>query len=191
MAFLPSPEEFRQPFPDGLVTFAASIVTPLRLSAPDTDWLVSVGLPRSAAPFLNFGGKHEIELPTLSRLWNLPEKAGGLRYRAIGSNGYGDAICLDMDARGAVVYLNHDNGLSRVLINSSVRTLAASLLGFNRLVTATLKERGPKAFIKGEASEAALGAFVTLLQAQDPSALVKGTMWANELERLGRPSDTA
>ena len=121
-----TPEEFRAAFAmDGVVIFPADAVSSLAIAASDADWLTKVGLPRSAAPYLSFGSKYEINIPTVTELWGVND---GGRYRAIGSNGSGDPIAIDTATAGEVVYLSHDNAFQRVFINSSVTKLAEVLL---------------------------------------------------------------
>ena len=66
--------------------FPPSAVGALPIAAGDADWLVTVGLPRSAPPFLSFGGKPQISIPTVTELWGV---SGGDHYRVIGSTGSG------------------------------------------------------------------------------------------------------
>jgi hypothetical protein len=53
----------------------------------------------------------------------------------LGSNGSGDAICVDDSGNGKVVYLNHDNNMEIVLMNTSVTKLAGCLCIFNEFMT--------------------------------------------------------
>ena len=61
------------------------------------------GLPESAAPYLDFGGKHHAGIPSAADLWKAGEAFR--RYRIIGANGFGDPICLDVETGGAVCIL--------------------------------------------------------------------------------------
>jgi hypothetical protein len=81
----------------------------------------------------------------------------------LGSNGSGDPIVIELSSR-AIAYLNHDDGMRRVFINSSVATFAESLLLFQ---------------------EAQIdGAFASLparLASLDAAAAGPDTMWAREI----------
>jgi hypothetical protein len=173
-------EEFREAFAsDGVVTFPTAAVSYLSLAPSDADWLTKVGLPRSAAPFLGFGEAHEINMPTVSELWDVKDCS---QYRAIGSNGSGDPIAIDT-ATGEIVYLNHDNAFERVFINSSVTKLAELLLAYHRLIEEAQAANGPEAFLDGNVPPDTLSKFVALAETVDPAALKSG-MWAEELEQL-------
>jgi hypothetical protein len=175
-----TPEEFRAAFArDGVVTFPAAVVSSLSLNASDAEWLTRVGLPRSAAPFLDFGSKHEINLPTVAELWGMED---GSRYRAIGSNGSGDPIAIDT-ATGEIVYLNHDNGFERVFINSSVTKLAEALCAYQRLIAEAQAANGPQAYLNGNVPSESLRRFVSLMEKLDPPALRTG-LWFEELDQL-------
>ena len=180
-----TPEEFRAAFAqDGLVTFPAAAVSSLPIAAADADWLMRVGLPRSTAPFLDFGSKHEINIPTVTELWGVKECS---QYRAIGSNGSGDPVAIDT-ASGEIVYLNHDNAFQRVFINSSVTRLAEALLAYHRLIAEAQAANGPEAFLDGNVPPSSLSRFVSLLETLDPAALKSG-MWAEELEQFEGRAD--
>src|SRR6185295_19068815 len=85
------------------------------------------------APFLNFAPPKKGTLPRASEtLWHLtPDYA---RYRVIGSNIAGDPVCIDEQAEGQIVYLIHDNYFERILMASSVFTLAECLLLFRAFI---------------------------------------------------------
>ena len=113
-----SPDDFKQAWErdvDKLVTFLPEVVATLRVTQDQRAFLIATGLPESAAPYFDFGGKHYIGIPSAAELW----KAGPAfqRYRVIGANGCGDPICLDEESDGAVVYLNHDDEMKRCFVN--------------------------------------------------------------------------
>jgi len=174
-------EEFHNAFPDGVVTFPATEVNFLPIAGRDAHWLIKVGLPRSAAPFLSFGNQDELKLPTLKELWRVSD---GLNYRIIGSTGNGDPIAINASMPGEIVYLNHDNQFQRVFMNSSVVQLAEALVGYQRMINQAISANGPDAYLDGDIPTEALALFVALLDRVDPLALAGG-MWAEEIEQLG------
>lgn len=176
-----TPEEFRDAFAmNGVVPFPVEAVSSLPIAAADADWLTNVGLPRSAAPFLGFGGEFEINIPTAAELWRLND---GGRFRVIGSNGSGDPIAVDTATNGEVVYLNHDSAFQRVFINSSVTKLAEALLAYHRLIAESKAANGTEAYLDGNVPPEALRKFVSLVTSLDPPALESG-MWVEEFEQL-------
>lgn len=115
-----------------LLRFPPESLADLKISVDARNFLIEAGLPDSAAPFLSFEVPKDGSLPRVSQAWQLPETYNP--FRVIGFNGSGDPICLDENAFGAVIFLNHDNHFERVLMNSSVLQLAESLLVFRGCV---------------------------------------------------------
>lgn len=129
--------------------------------------------------FLDFGSKHEIDIPTVAELWGLKEYS---QYRVIGSNGSGDPVTIDT-TNGEVVYLNHDNAFQRVFINSTVTKLAEVLFAYDRLIAEAQAANGPEAYLDGNVPDESLRRFTLLVETLDPDALKSG-MWPEELEQL-------
>ena len=115
-----------------LLHFPPESLADVKIPVDARNFLLEAGLPDSAAPFLNFEVPKKGSLPTVSQEWKLPENYS--HFRVIGFNGSGDPICLDENASGAVVYLNHDTRFERILINTSVLHLAESLLAFRSCI---------------------------------------------------------
>ncbi len=143
-----TPQQFKESWErqehEHLVLFPQQSLADVRLPADAQSFLVEVGLPEDAAPFLSFKPPRSGTLQRVSANWRQSSEFN--RYRIIGSNGSGDPVCIDEEAGGQVVYLNHDNHFQRVLMASSVITLAACLLqvrdfaaesgGFDEMMTA-------------------------------------------------------
>jgi hypothetical protein len=110
---------------DRFVTYPADRAALLRISESDRAFLIESGLPADAAPFLNFDLASKISLTPID---GFPDSA------IIGHNNYGDAICLDQNDAGAVVYYNHDRNMERVMMNSSLSAFAQSLCAFAALL---------------------------------------------------------
>jgi hypothetical protein len=125
-----TPQQFKQRWErtknERLVAFPQDSLSDVRLSADAREFLVEAGLPKEAAPFLNFKPPKSGALTRVSVVWHQPPAFA--RYRIIGSNGSGDPVCIDEEIGGQVVYLNHDNLFQRVLMASSVFTLAECLM---------------------------------------------------------------
>lgn len=160
IASLPEvPDELRDELDlERFVTFDADAVAALSLAPEDSAILSCVGLPNSASPWLTF------ELDPKRRLKPID---GFPRMLAIGSNAYGDYVCLDMNANAAVVYVNHDDSNARVFINSSVSNLTKSLCLY-----LTHRHAGDPADLL-----AAIGLF-------DPDAVLAGAFWHHESAAL-------
>lgn len=177
-----TPAEFRDRWiaeGEELVTYPASALVGVRLPPEARTFLLDAGLPRSAAPCLDFRAPIESTLPTASEMWHLPE--GFARYRVIGSNGFGDPVCIDEDDNGAIVYLNHDNEFARVFVNSSAPQLAECLLAFRGLIRESQSRNGPEAYLDGKIPDDVLDAFVETLKAVDGVTLYDDSMWEAEV----------
>jgi hypothetical protein len=132
-----TPQEFKRNWErvkgERLILFPETSLSDVRLPSEAAAFLTFAGLPDQAAPFLAFGPPKHGTLERVSIRWCQPPALS--RYRIIGSNGSGDPVCLDDDILGQVVYLNHDNRLQRVLMASSVFTLAECLLQLRDLIS--------------------------------------------------------
>jgi len=165
-----------------LAIFPSAVFDELPVPAEAKAFLGQVGLPESAAPFLDFAPPKTGVLPTVAQLWRLKDvDLDG--YYVIGSNGSGDSIAVG--PAGAVYYLNHDAGFSPCYINRDVRTMSEVLLCYRQLVEAALAAGGPDGFLDGAVTSESTTTLRRLLEARDPHALTEGSMWAEELDALG------
>lgn len=165
-----------------LVIFSSAVFEGLPAPAEAKTFLGEVGLPASAAPFLDFAPPKTGVLPTVAQIWRL-EDADLHGYYVIGSNGSGDSIAIG--PAGAVYYLNHDAGFRPCYINRGVRTMSEVLLCYRQLVADAIAANGPDGFLDGAVTSESTTALRRLLEARDPKALAEGSMWAEELEVLG------
>src|SRR5262245_47798383 len=162
--------------------FAKETVQGLRLSEDDKAFLIQAGLPEDAAPFLTFEAPKSEDLPTVAEQWKLTNEFE--RFRVIGFDGSGSPIALDEEANGEVVRLDHDNSFARVLMNKSVRHLAASLLAYRKMITDSQAEFGEDAFLDGKTSPAVRQGLRQALISIDPAAMKHGCFWHDELQIL-------
>ncbi|MDZ4781334.1 MAG: SUKH-4 family immunity protein [Planctomycetia bacterium] len=145
------------------VRFPISLVQNLMIRPPDKAILSESGLPNQASPFLSFGLSPKDMLQRLSDGYGLD--ASYDRYSMIGHNGSGDMICIDEQNEGSVVYLNHDNNMQVVFMNSSVTALAECLC----ILAVFMRSK--------DATECR-----DALQRADSSAMRSGTFWPNEID---------
>ena len=142
-------------------------------------FLVEVGLPAQAAPFLDFGPPKSGTLERVSAVWHQPPAFD--RYRMIGGNGSGDPVCFDEETGGQIVYLNHDNRFQRVLMASSIFTLAECLVELRDVIAGV---GGDTERVTREQYDALLVRF----QAIDPESGGESGFWQQEIGCL--PSAT-
>jgi hypothetical protein len=121
-------------------------------------------------------------LPTVAEQWKLTNEFE--RFRAIGFDGSGSPIALDVEANGEVVCLDHDNRFARVLMNKSVRQLAESLLAYRNMIKDSQAEFGEDAFLDGKTSLAVRQRLRQTLTSIDPAAMKPGCFWHEALQEL-------
>ena len=166
------PKEFRERFlktipkraPSRLrrfVKFKKSMIEPLNLNSDDRDILIKVGLPGSAAPFLDFSA---YGIDTLDDYADLVPDAS--RYYIIGHNGSGDAIAIDIN-NGHIVYFNHDMDLEKVFMNSNIVSFIECLC----LYAENWKSKKPDVLFE-------------MLAATDPAIEESNSFWIKEIEML-------
>ena len=181
-----TPEEFKENWiagGDKLVVFRPEAVLSLKLAPAAKEFLACIGLPEDAAPYLSFGdGQCEL-FPSVSEIWKQPKEFR--RYRVIGSNGSGDPVCIDEEAEGRIVYLNHDDEFKVGFMNSSVTQLALSLLHFRQVVQTTLSLNGRDAFLDGNYPDFVVNDFINKMEVMDSAAIKAETFWFNTILNEG------
>jgi hypothetical protein len=145
--------------------FPRERIDELKIDDGSKDILREVGFPEDAAPFLSFTAKEDKVLKKLPSVFSFlgPDFD---HYRLFGSNGSGDFVCID-ESNGNIVYLNHDSGMKRVFINSSLSLFAESLC----LMAKALQ------------SDYTVD-FYGALSRIDPEALSEESMWPAEYEMM-------
>ena len=156
-----------------LVRFSEDDLAGANLPSETRSFLLEVGLPGEASPFLTFAPEKLGWIPQSSR----PE--GFDTYIAIGSNGSGDPVVVA--SSGAILYLNHDRNFIPTYINRDVATLAESLLRYRSLISETQRIGGPDAYLDGAVPAHLRDDFANYLTAADPKSLEAGAMWTEEL----------
>ncbi|MDM5155418.1 SUKH-4 family immunity protein [Bacillus sp. DX1.1] len=150
------------------------------LSIDTRRFLSEAGLPKSAAPFIEFDNPTEL-MQNVTRKFGMPIDFEF--YWLIGSNGSGDPLCID-ERTDKVVYLHHDNNYEEIFINSSIHQFAESLLLFSKLIDEAIHLNGEFAFLENEIPESVRIWFENELKRIDSKALEKNTFWSEEIENL-------
>jgi hypothetical protein len=181
-----TPQEFKQRWEDvpddRLVAFPESSLADVRVPTDARAFLIEAGLPAEAAPSLDFGPPKRGTLEKVSVVWHQPSAFD--RYRIIGGNGSGDPVCLDEATEGEVVYLNHDNNFKRVLMGSSVFSLAECLLHLRDVIA---KAGGDTEQVPQEEYIGLLERFRSI----DPASSGEGGFWERELGSFQPAKDPA
>lgn len=164
------------------VLFPPQAVRQLNIPRDAQDFLIERGLPRYAAPFLDFSAPEGDRFMVMAEIFGLGDDFSS--YAVIGSNGSGDPIAIASDGSGVVVYFNHDNRFERVFMNSSVGQLAASLEAYKELIVQTRAEKGEAAFINNDIPAHLHDWIEGTLGGIDPDALQDGCHWREEVDSL-------
>ena len=125
------------------------------LTEQDRRFLREIGMPRSAAPFLSFRHHPETDYDYL------PDG-----YYPIGSDGAGNAICVDSGS-GNVILLDHDFKMQRIFLNSTLLKFAECLCLYTEHLTI---EKMEKCF--------------DAMRAADAELVAQGDWWQTEIRNF-------
>jgi hypothetical protein len=139
------------------VSFDPVVLENNALRSDEISFLTSGGLPHSAAPYLSFQSHSDADLEHLYEIRWCPRTLFPL-----GSTGEGDPLGIELSSH-AVVYLNHDDDMRRVFINSSLSSFAESLVWYQEL-----------------RHTRQLGRLLEKISVFDPQATVEGSMWHSQ-----------
>ena len=132
-----SPTEFQKIWVaegDRLICCVPDRTKVLQIPEESRLFLISPGLPEEAAPGLTFLRTRDQLLQTISEVSHRPDEFR--RYRIIGSDVFGDPICVDEQLNGRVVYLNHEDEFLVGFINS--RDRKSTRLNSSHVVTSRM-----------------------------------------------------
>jgi hypothetical protein len=142
------------------------------------EFLTSIGLPDSAAPFVSFDRK---ELRTIEQIYSTGNLADNFLVD-IGFDGAGDPICINMQDNCKIVALNHEDNFERRFVNTSVRELFAFLTIYKEFADKLIQLRGDFAFLDSNFTDDELNEFLGQLKSVDNEALLsEDTFWSQEI----------
>lgn len=165
-----------------LIRFQKKTLSGLAIADTDKVFLTSAGLPKSAAPFLEFELPESGLVPTVADTWKQPDSLR--RFRVIGFDGSGNPIAIDENCHGEIVVLDHENKFKRVLMNTSIAQLAESLLAYRNMIKDAQAINVEDAFLDGKIPAETRRALELELQRIDPAAVKPGGFWHTELKNL-------
>jgi hypothetical protein len=184
-----SPQEFKQQWDVGgepTVPVDGTKLSSLGLTLASIDFLISAGLPDSAAPFLSFadtGAKSTYYCVPLTKLYTFLSSEYD-RFVSIGFDGAGNPLVIDTDENDCITWLDHEDDFAASYVNSSLGSLAVYLLAYRDFVQALIASKGDEAFLNGDFTDDEVEALRTKLKEQDGRALEEGTFWNMELQTL-------
>ncbi len=165
-------DEFEEP----CMAFDEATLESLKLNDRTRSFLLRVGLPSSAAPFMDFDAEREG-----GPLEDLADRTGrqedrGLRILGMYGDGEGQddqVICLDERQGGRIVLRDPEKNSPPVLMNSGVHELLECLMVYRDLLqTRTEREVEELLLPRRLRAKAAQG-----FKAKDPQAFQPGTFW--------------
>jgi hypothetical protein len=169
-------------FADPCLPFEEEALEGLQLDAQTRSFLLRVGLPESAAPFMDFDAEREGEpLAELSDLTGREEDAG---LRVLGMYGDGEEdqfICLDEQHGCRIVLSNPEKKGAPMLMNSGVPELLECLMAYRDLLGERTEAEEEEPHLPQRLRARAAKSF----KAKDPKAFQPGSFWYAEAGEAG------
>ncbi|MBD0260814.1 MAG: SUKH-4 family immunity protein [Cytophagales bacterium] len=180
-----TPEAFKtawQRVDDNLIRCTQGQVEGLGFRENTIHFLLVAGLPDDAAPFLSFSYLAEGRLRGVGEVFKVRESLS--RYKAIGFDGNGCPICVDVGQGDLIVCLNHDHDFEAVFVNASVHQLAETLLAFLHFGEAVRAVNGVNTSYDEVFTDAQFNSLVERITVIDGEALQEGNFWQQALQTL-------
>jgi len=180
-----TPETFKsgwQRVDENLIACAREQVEGLGFREDTMHFLRVAGLPDDAAPFLSFGYLAEGRLRGVDDIFKVRESLS--RYKAIGFDGNGSPICIDVGQGDRIFCLDHDQDFEAVFVNASVHQLAETLLAYRDFVEEVLAGNGRQAGVDETFTDAQLGRLKAQIASIDAEAGQPGGFWNHEMQIL-------
>ena len=154
-----------------------------RLLKSTIEFLNECGVPDSCAPGLSFDKCEEKTIPTPNQVFNI-DLEDLQEYLMIGNNGSGDPICIDLNVKNEIVYLNHDNYFERVFMNSTVHQLIQSIIRYQEFYASLNPKIENDIFTKRKFSDDEFAQLKEDFIQIDSQSLSENSCWNAELEYL-------
>jgi len=184
-----SAEEFRKRWDEPTIRLNEDFLEGVPLSEQDRIFLLNVGFPEEAAPFLSFDD-FKVELKPIHEKWGSPydysdEEKSRLRpYMVIGSDGAGNPIAIDTGNNCEIVHLDHDDWFNTVtFVNSSISNFALFLLLTKEMMEKANSELSEEE-LEDEIPESYKNEVLNSMQQIDPKAMEEGKFWRAEVGML-------
>lgn len=164
---------------NNLQQFQEGQLSDVNLNSETKDFLINIGLPDNAAPYLSFEETKEDNIRTADQVFRLGNAYR--RYVIIGFNGYGDPICIDAERGNEIWCLDHEVGFEPEFMNSSIQQLAYFLLVYREFIEYLQTSKGEDAWVNCEFTDEEFLKFQNLLIQIDEPALEEDTYWNVDL----------
>lgn len=157
-----------------LIEYDKKIVDNLQVPMECKEFLIEVGLPEAAVPFLTFESSDDGGLLTLREKYDIDKD-----YIYIGFTGEGDIIAIE-DKSGVIIVINHETD-ENVYMNSSIGQLLESLFEYSEFVKRIKNANGRQAFLNRECSKEELEVIKNKLNSIDNNSIQNDSFWWNEI----------
>lgn len=180
-------EQFRAPWSsidDNLSPIQIDNLKILGLSDITCDFFNISGLPIQAAPFLSFCNATDDRYHGINKLtsqYEFLEPSFG-KYIVIGSCNDGDPIVINIENNDQIEYLDHDDCFYPSFFNTSIYTLAHSLLVFRDFILNIETENGENAVMNSDFTDMQFERLKNDLLVVDPVALNVNNFWYSVLQ---------
>ncbi|MVN79239.1 hypothetical protein GO988_23145 [Hymenobacter sp. HMF4947] len=161
-----------------LFAYPPEVLARLGIAPATQALLATVGLPRTAAPYLSF----DASLERVSTLYNLPSAFA--QFVQLGTDGLGNPIVLNTSRNASVEWLDHDKGFATHYINCSLQAFMVSLVAYRRFIEDLLATRGEDAYLDADFTDEQLTVLQQRLTEADAQALMEGGFWQLEISTL-------
>ncbi|MDN5216018.1 SUKH-4 family immunity protein [Fulvivirgaceae bacterium BMA12] len=169
-----------------IIVFDKERISRFNLNNQTNEFLISLGLPEEAAPFLTFVKDNDIQYEGILRLTDYFEflEPEFERYIVIGSNGSGDEIVIDNLDHCKIKLLDHEDYFSEQFMNSSIDKLANALIIYQEFIDDVLSLYGNDGFLDGKYSFEQIDQLKSKLIESDKGSISEGSVWLEEIEIL-------
>lgn len=169
---------------DNLSPIPLDILALFELSSATCNFLNRSGLPNQAAPFLSFCNASDDKFYGINKLtyqYDILEPSFE-KYIVIGSCNDGDPIVINTEKNDQIECLDHEDYFSPCFFNTSIYTLAESLLVFRDFILTIERENGEDAAINNVFTDLQFEKLKNDLQIADEMALDENSFWNNILQ---------
>ena len=181
------PEEFKKLWTSNeekLNPISMNRLNGLGLRDSSIQFLNTVGLPQSAAPFLSFVTDSDDIYKGIHKLTKIYEflEPEFDKYIVIGSCSDGDPIVVNTGLEDRIEYLDHEDYFSSKPFNSNFSSLTDSLIAYKKFIDRVLKENGEDAIMNSNFSDEQFEALKLELLLVDSKIIKQNGFWLEQIE---------
>ncbi|WP_036150627.1 SUKH-4 family immunity protein [Maribacter forsetii] len=181
------PEEFKKLWTSNeekLKPISINRLNGLGLCDASIQFLNTVGLPESAAPFLSFVTNSDDlhkGIHKLTKIYEFLEPEFD-KYIVIGSCSDGDPIVVNTELNHRIEYLDHEDYFSSKPFNSNFSSLTDCLVAYRKFIERVQKENGEDAFMNSNFSDEQFEPLKLELLLADSKIIKQNGFWLEQIE---------